>query len=58
MTRGAEMATNAITVLSKYGYHGYKGDQHLISPYNVNPFSSEVYLFVLFSALLSVVIHL
>ncbi len=24
VTRGAEMATNTITVLSKYGYYGYK----------------------------------
>jgi len=53
--RGAEMATNTITVLSKYGYHCYDSDQHFISPYNVNPFSSEGYFFyfILFCCQLS-----
>ena len=26
ITRGTEMATNTITVLSRYGYYGYKSD--------------------------------
>ena len=39
------MATNTVTVLSKYGFHGYNGDQHFISPLSVNPFSSEGYFF-------------
>ena len=39
------MATNTVTVLSKYGCHGYTSDQHFVSPYNVNPFSREGYLF-------------
>lgn len=62
-TRGAEMVTNSVTVLSKYGCHGYNGDQNFISPYNVNQFSSEGYFFCnsfvyfFFSALLFVVIH-
>lgn len=44
------MATNAITVLSKYGYQGYNGHQHLISPYNFNQFSSEVRFYFVFSS--------
>lgn len=39
------MVTNSVTVLSKYGCHGYNGDQNFISPYNVNQFSSEGYFF-------------
>ena len=47
------MATNTITVLSKYGYYGYKRDQHFNSPYNANYFQAKFTCFVFSSPLYS-----